>query len=142
MQPLFGQANQLCNLCRGHHEEQFCKIILNMKWIRRCCLNIKDNSYLELWRPFCSAEQNHKCNFGRGHHDHEEQFCAIILNLNPQLRGCCFTIFITWSSGSSFILCSRNIPAILVEGIMRNNSIKLICIWISGQYLGISFSTT
>ena len=26
----------------------------------------KDISYLELWQPFCSAEQNHLCNFGRG----------------------------------------------------------------------------
>ena len=33
----------------------------------------KDISYLELWWPFCSAEQNHLCNFGRGHH--EEDFC-------------------------------------------------------------------
>ena len=24
-----------------------------------------DISYLELWRPFCSAEQNHSCNFGK-----------------------------------------------------------------------------
>ena len=25
-------------------------------------------SYLELWRPLCSSEQNHLCNFGTGHH--------------------------------------------------------------------------
>ena len=37
-------------------------------------------SYLELWRPFCSVEQNHSCNFGIRHH--EEQFCEIILNLD------------------------------------------------------------
>ena len=36
----------------------------------------KDISYLELWRPFCSGEQNHLCNFGRSHH--KEQFCEII----------------------------------------------------------------
>ena len=23
-------------------------------------------SYLQLWLPLCSAEQNHLCNFGRG----------------------------------------------------------------------------
>ena len=28
-----------CNFKRGHHEEQFCEIILNLdKWFRRCCL--------------------------------------------------------------------------------------------------------
>ena len=36
----------------------------------------KDISYLELCQPFCSAEQNHLCNFGRG--CCEEQFCEII----------------------------------------------------------------
>ena len=34
--------------------------------------------YLELWWPFCSAEWNHLCNFGRGYLN--EQFCEIILN--------------------------------------------------------------
>ena len=28
----------------------------------------EDISYLKLWRPFCSAEWNHLCNFERGHH--------------------------------------------------------------------------
>ena len=23
-------------------------------------------SYLELWRPFCSVERNHSCNFAKG----------------------------------------------------------------------------
>ena len=32
----------------------------------------KGISYLELWQPFCSAEQNHLCYFGRGYY--EEQF--------------------------------------------------------------------
>ena len=35
----------------------------------------KDNSYLELWRHFCSAEWNLLCNFGRGYQ--EKQFCEI-----------------------------------------------------------------
>ena len=26
----------------------------------------KEISYLQLWLPLCSAEQNHLCNFGRG----------------------------------------------------------------------------
>ena len=37
----------------------------------------KGISYLVLWQPFCSAKQNHLCNYGRGHR--EEQFCEIIL---------------------------------------------------------------
>ena len=33
----------------------------------------KDYSCLELWKLFCSAELDHLCNLGLGHH--EEQFC-------------------------------------------------------------------
>ena len=66
-------------------------------------LRLKDISYLELWRPLGSGERNHLCNFGRRHH--EKQFSEIILNLDKWFR--------------------RRICAILVEGIMRNNSVKL-----------------
>ena len=52
----------------------------------------KDISYLELWRPFCSAEQNHLCNFGRGFY--EEQFCGIILNLDQWFKRCHLKIFV------------------------------------------------
>ena len=38
----------------------------------------KDISYLELWQPFCSVEQNYLCNFNRGYY--EKRFCEIILN--------------------------------------------------------------
>ena len=27
-------------------------------------MSFKDISYLDLWQPFCSVEQNHICNFG------------------------------------------------------------------------------
>ena len=47
---------------------------------------LKDIPYLELWQPFCSAEQKHLCNFGRGYY--QEQFCEIILNLGQWFRGC------------------------------------------------------
>ena len=47
----------------------------------------KGISYLELWQPFCSAENNHLCNFGRGYY--EEQFCEIILNLGQWFRRRC-----------------------------------------------------
>ena len=47
-------------------------------------MSSKDTSYLELWPTFCSAEQNHLCNFGRGYQ--EEQLCEIILNLDQWFR--------------------------------------------------------
>ena len=45
----------------------------------------KGISYLELWKPFCLAERNYLCKFGRGYY--EEQFCEIILNLVSGSRG-------------------------------------------------------
>ena len=81
----------------------------------------KDIVYLELWRPFCSADWNHLYNFGRGYH--EEQFCETILNLDQWLRRCNWKIFLIWSSGGPFALRRGTICAILVEGIMRNNSV-------------------
>ena len=87
-------------------------------------MRFKDISYLELWRSFCSAERNHLCNVGRRHH--EEQFCAIILNLDEWFkRRCRLKRFLIWSSGSPFVQRSGTICAILVEGIMINNSVKL-----------------
>ena len=47
----------------------------------------KDISYLELWRPFRSAQQNHLCNFGRGHY--KEHFCEIILYMDQWFRRKC-----------------------------------------------------
>ena len=42
--------NNLCNLGKRHHKEQFCEIILNSDQLFRICrLKI---FYLELWRPF------------------------------------------------------------------------------------------
>ena len=51
----------------------------------------KDISYLGLLYLFCSAEQNHLCNFGRGYH--EEQFFKVILNLDQWFR-CCLKDFL------------------------------------------------
>ena len=56
-------------------------------------MSFTDISYLKLWRPFCSAEQNHLCNFGRGYQ--EEQFCEIILNLDQWFRRCCLKDFLS-----------------------------------------------
>ena len=47
----------------------------------------KDILYLELWWPFCSAEQSHLCNFGSRYH--EEQFCENILNLDQKFSRRC-----------------------------------------------------
>ena len=44
----------------------------------------KDISYLEFWPPLCSAEQNHWCNFGRGHYG--KQLCDILLNLDQRFN--------------------------------------------------------
>ena len=51
-------------------------------------MSFKDISYLELWQPFCNAERNYLCNFGRGYQ--EEQFCEIILNLDHGSGGDAF----------------------------------------------------
>ena len=38
-------------------------------------MSFKGISYLDIWQPFCSAECNYLCNFGKGYY--EEQFCEI-----------------------------------------------------------------
>ena len=43
-------------------------------------------SYLGLWWPSCSAEQNHLCTFGRWHYGTHS--CEIILNLGQRFRRC------------------------------------------------------
>ena len=50
-------------------------------------------SYLELWWPFCLAQQTNLYNFGRWHY--EEHFCEIILNLDQWLRGFRFKDFLS-----------------------------------------------
>ena len=86
-------------------------------------ISFKDISYLELWLPFCSAERNRLCKFGRGYY--EEQFCENILNLDQWFRRRCFLkIFLIWSSGDPFVQQSGTICAILVEGIKRNNNFE------------------
>ena len=58
----------------------------------------KDISYLELWQVFCSAEQNHLSNFGRGYY--EEQFCEIIFELGQVVQEeMSFKRFLIYSSG-------------------------------------------
>ena len=52
------------------------ELFLNLdQWFRRrCCLRFLT---YEFWRSSCSAEQNHLCNFGRGHYG--EHSCVITL---------------------------------------------------------------
>ena len=70
--------------------------------------------------------------FGRRHY--EEQFYEVILNLDWCLkRRCILKMFLIWGSGGRLVQWSRTICAILVEGIMRNNSLNLYRIWASGS---------
>ena len=50
----------------------------------------------------------------------------LFLNLYQWFRRKChLNVFLIWSSGSPFVKQSKTICAILVAGIMRNNSVKL-----------------
>ena len=63
---------------------------------------------------------------------HEEQFCEIILDLDHRFKRCRLNIF----SSSTLTALIQQIGTIcesLVEGIIGNNSAKLIRIWISGS---------
>ena len=80
-------------------------------------------SYIELWRPLCSLERNRLCNFGRRHH--EEQFCEIIFNLTVVHEEMPFKGIVYLELWQPFCSAELNHLCILVEGIMRNNSVKL-----------------
>ena len=70
-----------------------------------------------------------------------EQFCEIILKLNQWFRRrCLLKKFLIWSSGGIFVQWSGTICAILVDGIMRNNSVNLYRIWASCLF--VCFLTT
>ena len=86
-------------------------------------MSFKDISYLELWRPFCSAERNHLRNFCRGYYG--EQFCETILNSDQRFRRRChLKIVLIWISGGPFVPRRETICTILVDGIKRNNPVK------------------
>ena len=71
-----------------------------------------------------SVEKNHVRSFGPGLY--EEHFCEMILNLDQWLRRRCrVKTFLIYSSSGLFVRWSGTICAMLVEGIMRNNSVKL-----------------
>ena len=91
----------------------------------------KDISYLGLWPPFCSVEQSHLCNFGKGHY--EEPFCEFISNLGQWIRRCCLKDFL--SEALEALLFSRVKPFMQFckEGIMGNFHVKLNELWTSGS---------
>ena len=91
----------------------------------------KNISYLEHWQPFCSAERNHLCNFGRG--CYEEQFCELILNLGQCFRTRRRLKDFLSSALVALLLGSKSICAILKEGIMGNIHVKLYEIWTCGS---------
>ena len=146
MAVLFSGADPLWQFGRGSSKKHFCEIILKSAYWpwRRCCLTFFFFFclfvfflfffvcffffffcfFFLLWEPFCSAEQNHFSNFGRG--SSKEHFCEIISKSShwPRRRGRLkgFSIF---SSDGHFIQQSRTILAILVEGHPRNICVKL-----------------
>ena len=82
------------------------------------------NSNLELWQPFCSAEQNHLCNFGRG--CYEEHILWNYFKFGPMVQEMSFKRFLIWSSGSPPVRWSRTIHAILKKGHHREHSCEVI----------------
>ena len=111
------QPNHLCKDNRGHDEEHFCEMKLNLdQWYRR-------RYPLKTFLIQCSGNPLssgvHLCSFGLGLY--EERFFEIILNFDQWLRRKSY--FFIWSSGSPFDWQSGTICAILVEGIMRNTSV-------------------
>ena len=54
------QPKILCNFSRGHYEEHFFEMILNLIGpVVKEEMPFKDISYLELWWLLCSGERNH-----------------------------------------------------------------------------------
>ena len=86
-------------------------------------MSLKDVSYLELWQPLCSMERNDLCHFGRSHQ--KEQFCEIILNLVQWFRRRCRLNISYLELWRPIAQRSQTMCAILVEGTMKNNSVKL-----------------
>ena len=46
---------------------------------------------------------------------------------------CRLNVSLIWISGSTFVQWSVTVCAILVESTMRNTSVKLFLIWVSGS---------
>ena len=99
--------NPLCSIGRRHHEEQYCKIILNLdQWFKRKC-RLKVFLIWSSGSPFVQQSITICAIFGRGYSG--EQFCEIITQWN------------------------RTIYVLLKVGIMGNIHVNLYEIWTSGS---------
>ena len=99
---LFGEGGRDWRPC---YEERFCEII----WISGPGAVVKKIflTYTSgLRHPSCSAEQNHLCNFGKGHY--EELFCEIILNKELWFRRRCLKYFL--STALAALLFAQALP--------------------------------
>ena len=92
-------------------------------WPRRRC-RLNGFSIFSFDGPFCSAEQNHFSNFGKG--SSKEHSCEIILkSAHWPRRKCGLNVFSIFSFDGHFVQRRGTILAILVEGHPRNISVKL-----------------
>ena len=105
------EGNHLCKFGRGHYEKHFCKIIVQD-------MTFKDISYLPLWRPIHSDEGNQLYNFGREYY--QKHFCKVIVLEEMHFKDILYLQL--WRSIGS----EGNDCAILVDGFMRNISVKLL----------------
>ena len=99
-------------------------IPVNMnQWLRR-------RGHLKMFLIYSSgchfvqqSQSETTCQFERVHN--EEHFCETILRFDQWFkRRCLLNIFLIYSSGGKDVLKSRTICAFVVEGIMRNISVK------------------
>ena len=89
---------------------------------KRCPLDSHQHNII-IFNGDIDSMVSHLCNFGRGHH--EEQFREIILNLDQWFRRYCFKDISYLQLWRPFVQRSGTICAIMVEGIMKNNSVKI-----------------
>ena len=79
---VFSQAEPSDQFRRWQNEDHFGEIILILDpQIMVQEISFEDISYQELWQTPISVEQNHLCNFGRGHH--EKHFYEINIESGP-----------------------------------------------------------
>ena len=95
------------NYARGHDDEHFCEIVLNLdqQVRRKCCLKIfliKSSGC-----HFCLGGVEPFVQFVRRHY--KEHFCEIILNLDQRFMRCRLRIFLIQSSGGTFVQRSRTV---------------------------------
>ena len=84
-------------------------------------MSSKDMTNLELWQPLCLAELNPLCILVEV--NMRNIFSEIVLNLDHCFRRCHLKLYLIWNSGGPCVQWSRTICAILVKGIIRNNSV-------------------